>query len=157
MDVRESAVVPLVAEIFVIAARLSLSFSENFFEGAVDRKAPGDASVFVGESVPHGQVLAPGEVLEQTWRIRNAGTVPWLGRRLEQQGPLTGPTLITSLRFCDLPDTEPGEIAAPAVPLKAPTYACTSIAYFKVVDRQGRLCFPDSFQLGLDVLVRVVG
>ncbi|HTB48562.1 MAG TPA: hypothetical protein VK712_00585 [Verrucomicrobiae bacterium] len=41
--------------------------------------------------------------------------------------------------------------------LKAPTYDCSSIAYFKMVDADGRLCFPDNYQLGLDVLVRVAG
>jgi hypothetical protein len=32
-----------------------------------------------------------------------------------------------------------------------------TIAYFKMVDTDGRLCWPDSYQLGLDVLVRVEG
>ena len=115
----------------------------------------GDASTFLEQTVPRGQPLAPGEIFEQTWRVRNTGSIPWEGRRLERQGPLTGPGLITSLRFSDMPDTPPGKVAAVAVPLKAPTYACSSIAYFKMVDADGRLCFPDRFQLGLDVLVRV--
>jgi hypothetical protein len=41
--------------------------------------------------------------------------------------------------------------------LKAPTYDCASIAYFKMVDADGKLCFPDNYQLGLDVLVMVRG
>ena len=41
--------------------------------------------------------------------------------------------------------------------LKAPTYDTSSIAYFKMVDDQGFLCFPDEHQAGLDVLVRVAG
>ena len=57
----------------------------------------------------------------------------------------------------DIADTEPGELAEIAAPLKAPTYDCSSIAYFKMVDADGALCFPDSYQLGLDVLVRVEG
>jgi hypothetical protein len=81
--------------------------------------------------------------------------VAWAGRRLERQGPLTGPGLITSLRFAAVPATNPGEIAEIAAQLKAPTYACSSIAYFKMVGGDGRLCFPESYQLGLDVLVRV--
>jgi hypothetical protein len=39
--------------------------------------------------------------------------------------------------------------------LKAPTYDCSSIAYSKMVDKRGSLCFPDAHQLGLDVLVKV--
>lgn len=121
------------------------------------RAIPGDASAFVGDTVPHGTLMEPGQVFEQTWQVRNSGTVAWQGRRLERQGPLTGPGLITSLRFVDIPDTKPGDVAAITAPLKAPTYDCSSIAYFKMVDAKGRLCFPDSYQLGLDVLVRVAG
>jgi transcriptional regulator with XRE-family HTH domain len=120
-----------------------------------DAAAADDSSTFLDQTLPHGQLMKPGEVFEQTWRIRNSGTVSWVGRRLERQGPATGPGLITSLRFWRVTDTEPGGIATVAVPLKAPTYACTSIAYFKMVDGDGRLCFPDRFQLGLDVLVSV--
>jgi transcriptional regulator with XRE-family HTH domain len=118
---------------------------------------PGDASTFLAQTVPHGQLMTPGEIFEQTWRIKNSGTVPWLGRRFERQGPVTGPGLITSLMFWELPDTLPEEVAVVTAPLKAPTYACTSIAYFKMIDADGRLCFPDRFQLGIDVLVIVSG
>jgi transcriptional regulator with XRE-family HTH domain len=121
------------------------------------RAVPGDASTFVSEAIPHGTRMEPGQVFEQTWTIQNSGTVPWQGRRLERQGPLTGPGLITSLRYYDVPNTEPGSTAAITAPLKAPTYDCSSIAYFKLVDSEGRLCFPDSYMLGLDVLVRVEG
>ena len=119
------------------------------------RATPGDATAFVDETVPHGARMAPGEVFEMTWRIRNVGTVPWRNRRLERQGPLTGPGLITSPQFVLIPDTEPGERAAITTLLKAPTYDSTSIAYFKMVDADGFMCFPDAHQLGLDVLVRV--
>ena len=118
---------------------------------------PGDASAFLGDTVPHGTRMKPGEVFEKTWQVRNVGTVAWKGRRLERQGPQTGPGLITSERFVDVPDTGPGEVAEIAALLKAPTYDCASIAYFKQVDADGKLCFPDNYQLGLDVLVLVRG
>jgi transcriptional regulator with XRE-family HTH domain len=121
------------------------------------RAVRGDASTLESETVPHGTLMAPGEVFEKIWRITNGGRVSWRGRRLERQGPLTGPGLISSLRFIEVPDTEPEEVAEIKTTLKAPTYDCTSIAYFKMVDSDGRLCFPDNYQLGLDVLVRVAG
>jgi transcriptional regulator with XRE-family HTH domain len=121
------------------------------------RAIPGDASTFLGATIPHGTLMTPGQVFEQTWRVRNSGTVAWEGRRLERQGPLTGPGLISSLRFVDIPDTEPGQVTAITVSLKGPTYDCSSISYFKMIHEDGRLCFPDSYQLGLDVLVRVEG
>lgn len=119
------------------------------------RAIPGDASTFVADTVPHGTLMAPGQMFEQTWRVKNSGTVAWQGRRLERQGPMTGPGLITSLRYADIPACRPGETVEITAPLKAPTYDCSSIAYFKMVDSEGRICFPDSYQLGLDVLVRV--
>ena len=121
------------------------------------RAIRGDASTFLGDTIPHGTLMEPGQVFEQRWQLRNSGTVSWFGRRLERQGPLTGPGLITSLRFVDIPDAEPGESIEITAVLKAPTYDCSSIAYWKMVGSDGALCFPDSYQLGLDVLVRVEG
>lgn len=121
------------------------------------RAIPGDASTFVGDTVPHGTLMEPGQMFDQTWRVKNSGTVAWTGRKLERQGPIMGPGLITSPRFVDVPDAKPGKVAAITAPLKAPTYDCSSIAYFKMTDAEGRLCFPDSYQLGLDVLVLVRG
>ncbi len=123
----------------------------------LQRARPGDGSTFLGDTVPHGTLMKPGQVFEQTWRVKNSGTVPWQGRRLERQGPLTGPGLISSLQFYAVPDTEPGQTVEITATLKAPTYDCSSIAYFKLVDVDGKLCFPDNYQLGLDVLVMVRG
>lgn len=121
------------------------------------RAKPGDSSTFVSDTIPHGTLLSPGQVFEQTWTIENNGSVAWEGRKLERQGPLTGPGLISSARFYEIADTKPGEQVSITAVLKSPTYDCSSIAYFKMVDSEGKLCFPDSYQLGLDVLVRVEG
>lgn len=115
----------------------------------------GDATAFVDDTIPHGTLMAPGERFIKTWRIKNVGVVPWHDRRLERQGPLAGPGLITSPRFVAVPPTEPGEVAEVSVSLRAPSYDASSIAYFKMVHPDGRLCFPDEHQLGLDVLVIV--
>jgi hypothetical protein len=115
----------------------------------------GDVSTFVDDTVPHGTLMAPGEIFVKTWRIRNTGCVPWRDRRLERQGPQFGPGLIVSPADVDVPDTEPGEIAEISIALRAPGYDGSSIAYFKMVNVDGFLCFPDSYQLGLDVLIRV--
>ena len=121
------------------------------------RAVPGDASTFLGDTIPHGSLMKPGQRFEQTWRVRNSGTVAWTDRRLERQGPLTGPGLITSERFVDVPNAQPEEAVEITASLKAPSYDCSSIAYFKMVHIDRRLCFPSSYQLGLDVLVMVEG
>ena len=117
----------------------------------------GDASTFVDDTIPHGSLMAPGQLFNKIWHVRTSGTVPWHGRRLERQGPLNGPGLIRSFRHIDIPDTDAGETAEIQAALQAPGYDCTSIAYFKMVDPEGSLCFPDNYQLGLDVLVMVRG
>lgn len=122
------------------------------------RAVQGDATAFICDTIPHGTEMSPGAPFVKTWTIRNAGSIPWRDRRLERQGPLDGPGLISSAlsgRYVELPDTEPGEEVKVDVLLRAPGYDCTSIAYFKMVDADGFLCFPDEHQLGLDVLVRV--
>lgn len=119
--------------------------------------AQGDASTFVGDTIPNGTLLRPGQIFLKTWTILNSGTVPWRDRRLERQGPVTGPGLITSPSYVPILDTEPGEPVTIAVPLKAPTYDCSSISYFKMVLPDGRLCFPDNYGLGLEVLIIVRG
>src|SRR4029077_6133987 len=107
------------------------------------RAIPGDATAYVDETIPSGTLMAPGLLFVKTWRIRNVGTVPWRGRRLEREGPLSGPGLIMSFsRSVEIPDTEPGDIAEIQVPLRAPGYDCSSIAYFKMTDADGFLCFP---------------
>jgi transcriptional regulator with XRE-family HTH domain len=121
------------------------------------RALPGDASTFIEDTVPHGTLMKPGEFFVKTWRIRNSGKIGWSSRQLERQGPVTGPGLVTSPRSVPVPDSDPGGIATIYAPLKAPTYDCASIAYFKMTDANGDLCFPDSYQLGLDVLVLVRG
>ena len=117
----------------------------------------GDASTFVDDTIPHGTLMSPGQLFNKVWHVRNSGTIPWRGRRLERQGPLNGPGLIRSFRNVDIPDTDPGDTAEIRAALQAPGYDCTSIAYFKMVDSEGSLCFPDNYQLGLDVLVMVRG
>jgi transcriptional regulator with XRE-family HTH domain len=121
------------------------------------RAIPGDASTFVKDTIPNGTLLRPGEFFLKTWWIKNSGTVPWKGRQLERQGPITGPGLISSMLGVPVPDTEPGSVAVVSAPLKAPTYDCASLAYFKMVGVDGQLSFPDTYQLGLEVLVLVRG
>ncbi len=123
----------------------------------VYRAAPGDASEFVRDTVPHGTLMEPGQIFEKAWTVKNVGSVEWHGRRLERQGPTTGPGLITSQRFVPMPEAIPGETITITTTLRAPTYDCASIAYFKQIDSSGHICFPDNYQLGLDVLVLVSG
>lgn len=52
------------------------------------------------------------------------------------------------MRFVPIADTQPSEITEIAAPMKAPGYDCSGIAYFRMVDAQGFLSFPDETNLG---------
>jgi transcriptional regulator with XRE-family HTH domain len=145
----------LLLSLFEVAEHANEQKRQRARRGKQPKAIKGDATAFVDDTVPHGKLFKPGEMFSKTWRIRNCGSVRWRRRRLERQGPVTGPGLITSPQFIPIADTEPGEIVEITAPLKAPGFDCTSIAYFKMVDEEGFLCFPDEHQLGLDVLVRV--
>jgi transcriptional regulator with XRE-family HTH domain len=145
----------LLVSLFEVAAHANEQKRRRSRTGKQPKAIPGDATAFVDETVPQGTLFKPGEVFTKVWRIRNCGTVHWRGRRLERQGPLTGPGLITSPKYIDVPDTQPGAVVEIETLLKAPTYDATSIAYFKMVDQDGFLCFPDEHAAGLDVLVMV--
>jgi transcriptional regulator with XRE-family HTH domain len=145
----------LLLSLFEVATHANEQKRRRARRGKQPKAIPGDATGYVDETVPHGTLFRPGELFTKTWRIRNAGAISWKGRRLERQGPLTGPGLITSSKYIDIPDTQPGDVVEIQTLLKAPGYDCTSIAYFKMVDTRGLLCFPDEHQLGLDVLIGV--
>ena len=98
------------------------------------RAIPGDASEFIGDTVPHGTLMTPGQVFAKAWTIKNIGSVEWRDRRLERQGPITGPGLITSERFVPMPEARPGETITIVTDLKAPGYDCASIGYFTQVE-----------------------
>lgn len=63
--------------------------------------------------------------------------------------------LIRSRRYVPIRTTVPGGVAEIVAELKAATYDCASVAYFKMADDHGFLCSPDEHHLGLDVLVLV--
>jgi hypothetical protein len=116
------------------------------------RTRPGDRSGFVADlTVPDGSLVEPEARLLKCWRIRNAGSVPWRGRSLERIGALRGPAVIGSPRRVPIPDTVPGESADISVEITAPPLPGSAIAYWQMVDADGRPCFPDRYADGVYV------
>lgn len=115
----------------------------------------GDESTFVSEAPPDGSTVACGATFTKTWTIRNSGSVPWQGRRLRRIGPTTGPWVLTSARFTEVPDTEPGETVSISVQLKAPQMETAAVAQWKMVDKDDLLYFPDRYSVGLALYVLV--
>jgi len=117
---------------------------------------PGDESTFVDDmTIPDGTVMPPYYEFEKIWRIRNSGTVPWVGRRLARVGTPTGHGIPTSWCPVRIADTQPGEEVDIKVAIQAQPLAGNSVAHFKMVDDDRREYFPDRYPLGVVLSIRV--
>lgn len=103
---------------------------------------PDDLCVLVGETVPDGTQVMPGEVVCKIWTLRNAGPTTWLGRFLTRQGTPGVPGWLHSPGRVPMADTGPGELVDVRMRLQAPQIAGACTAYFKMTDEVGRLYFP---------------
>lgn len=114
----------------------------------------GDSSLFVADiTVPNGTVLPSNAEILKIWRLRNVGTVPWIGRTLARVGPYDGAPLLSSPPSVPISDTEPGDEVDIAVLIRTPSAPGTYIATWKMLDA-GRLVFP-RINDGLNTLIIV--
>ena len=104
-------------------------------------------------TIPAGTILERGSLFTKTWRLRNAGRAEWRDRFLRRIGPNAASTLVHSPRAVELPLTLPGEIVEITVACRAQWIPSTSVAHFKMVFADGRLCWPDRYSHGVDLLV----
>lgn len=124
---------------------------------AAHRAAMEDLSELVAElSIPDGSVLQPGAKFTKTWIIRNAGSVPWLGRSLRRIGGADAPGLIDAPEIVPIQDTQPGEEVRINIEMRAPTVAAFTTCMYKMVDSNGRLCFPRRYSVGLSTTIQVL-
>jgi hypothetical protein len=84
----------------------------------------------VGETVPDGTIMNPGQVFTKTWRIKNTGTCPWDSswKLVFTQGDLMGGAYIY-----DFPQpATPGQTVDVPVVLTAPATDGTYKGYWKI-------------------------
>lgn len=133
-----------------------------------ERDAPADVSQFVRDvTIPDGSLVKAEASFVKTWEVQNAGRTAWEGRFLqcmdeevvvvgagsgEEWGVL--PKLVPESLRISVPFTPPGAVVRLSVSFRAPAIPSTCISYWKSVDADGRLCFPDA--VGLSVRVRVI-
>jgi transcriptional regulator with XRE-family HTH domain len=116
----------------------------------------GDRSRFVADvTIDDGTLMGPLEHFTKTWRIRNAGTVPWIGRYLRRLGPVSGVNLIASPLMTPIAATSPGEQVDVTVKCVAQALPGSSRGHFKMAREDGSLYFPDRYGEGLVVEVFV--
>lgn len=110
----------------------------------------GDESTFVADvTVPDGTIMPPYLMFEKIWRVRNSGTVPWIGRWLARDGAPGGYGVPRSPYRVRIPDTQPGEEVDLVVPVRAQALEGSSQAHWKMVDDAGWEYFPDRYPAGL--------
>ncbi|MGM0412518.1 MAG: NBR1-Ig-like domain-containing protein [Pseudomonadota bacterium] len=140
-----------------------------FAEVPVSEGSPlaGDQSSFVRDvTYADNTLVLINEPLRKIWSVQNIGTVPWEGRRLRcmdetlevftRQGDQlsVAPPLQPVSQEVPVPDTTPGETAEIAADFIAPPMPGAVVSYWKMVDAEGRICFPDA--TGLWIRVEVV-
>ncbi len=114
----------------------------------------GDESVYEGEvQSPNGILLQRGTWFTKSWQIRNVGTVAWRDRFLQRVGPTAAATLVATDPLVPVPETEPGQSVLLEVRCRAQWVESTSVAHFKMVFADGRLCWPNRYSHGVDLLV----
>jgi transcriptional regulator with XRE-family HTH domain len=110
-------------------------------DGAVE-PLPGDELRVSHASLASGQLVEPGSLLTAGWLLCNAGSVPWVGRRLRRVGTHAGVRLIVSRPAVPVPDCLPGDAVTVQVEVEVPPIAGTFAAYWQLVDLYDRPCFP---------------
>lgn len=118
-----------------------------------------DVSGFVQDvTVPDYTIVVTDSVFTKVWKIQNVGHVNWAGRKLvciDQQdkavllpkvinSPDIVPGLIPHQRVIDIPDTLTGDTVQLSVTFTAPSYPCSVFSYWKMVDAEGDICFPET-------------
>jgi transcriptional regulator with XRE-family HTH domain len=128
-----------------------------------------DATGFVQDvTIPDNTLVSTDSVFTKVWEIHNVGHVNWIGRKLVCmdresdafviQNCLTEANLVRGLlpmqRVIDIPDTLTGDTVRLSVEFTAPSYPCSVISYWKMLDADGDICFPAT--AGVWCLVKVV-
>ena len=114
----------------------------------------GDAFDCANPLLPSGALVRAGQPVTLGWTLRNTGTVAWVGRRLRRVGAHAAAQLLTSAPAVELADCPPGGAVDARIEVKAPTAPGTLVAYWQIVDADGRPCFPMSRLLCSLLVVR---
>ena len=130
---------------------------------------PKDATGFIGDiTYPDNSIVTTGQRFTKVWRSQNVGKQTWEDcslkcfdgtLRISTQEPDMGLLderrgLIPQSRKISIPVIKPGETVDLEVCFTAPDYPCTAVSYWKMVDKDDKICFPQSE--GLSCLVQVI-
>jgi transcriptional regulator with XRE-family HTH domain len=109
-------------------------------QGSDPVECPRDALSVIDVDPPAGLLVDRGARLQATITLANSGRTQWRGRLLHRMGAYAGLRLINSPSESAVPETAPGQMATVVLNLRAPERAGSVIAYWSMVDRDGREC-----------------
>jgi len=127
-----------------------------------------DYSGFVRDvTFPDNSIVLIDQNFKKCWEIQNLGDVEWVNRRLvctddelyivkkdsDELIRLADQNLVPEHSEVVIPRTPPGETVSISVNFKAPSFPCTTISYWKMVDEEGDFCFPEMKGLWCKVIV----
>jgi len=148
-------------------------FSARRFPPTVlsDPAYPNDNAGFVRDVTFADNTIVPVDYeFDKTWEIQNLGEVEWVDRKLvcmddqlcilkkdtDEIIPILDQNLVPLSNEVDIPKTPPGNTAYVSVWFKSPSFPCATISYWKMVDKEGNICFPQMKGLWCKVTVVAV-
>ncbi|QQZ30648.1 helix-turn-helix domain-containing protein [Thiothrix subterranea] len=151
-------------ELFSVYFQYNGSTYHGGMEGRTISFAEGDDIGFIGDiTYPDGEIIAVNTTFEKIWRIQNTGTLHWKERSIicldnllkvrQQDGNIVTHGLRPANNRYLLPDMPPHAQIDIAIDFTAPSYPCTVISCWKMVDVAGNYCFPNNSPLSCMVKV----
>lgn len=115
---------------------------------------PGDASAFIADlTLPDCSHIRPGQTLTKVWRLKNVGTVPWVGYSLHRLDLPQRRDQCQTITDVPIDDTEPGALVDVRTGITAPKTPGFCFVRFKTVDAAGKIAFPGSRPVNFQVIV----
>ncbi len=114
----------------------------------------GDDSKFIKDvNFPDGTKVKPGQRLVKKWEIKNAGSVTWKDRFLAPVESTAGEDDLKAIKKTKVPLTKAGQLCTLEAELVAPKEKGTYKVTFKMMDKDGKECFPDKQGVYIEVVV----
>lgn len=114
----------------------------------------GDADAFIADmTLPDCSHVRRGETVTKVWRLKNTGTVAWLGYSLHRIDLPQQRDQCQTITDVPVHATEPGEMVDIRTEITAPDKPGFCFVRFKLVDADGRVAFPGSRPVNFQIIV----
>jgi hypothetical protein len=114
----------------------------------------GNSVAFVADiTLPDCVHVRRGQTVAKVWRLKNTGTVPWVGYTLHRIDLPQTRDHCQTITDVPIANTPPGHLVDAKVQVAAPTRPGFCFVRFKLVDAQGRVAFPGSRPVNFQVVV----